>query len=279
MLNWVVIDEIIKRGLLEDINNQDITTDNIIDEDSISQGHMLAKEEGVIAGLLVVERVFRILDEDIKVHFNVKDGYKVKAGTRIAFFEGKTRALLKGERLALNLIQRMSGIATMARKYQETVRDYPVKIVDTRKTTPCLRILEKYAVRIGGAFNHRFNLSEAVMIKDNHISAAGGISEAILRIKDKISHTVKIEIEVESIEGLLEAIKAGADIVMLDNMGVDEMKRAVEAAKGRVLLEASGGITLDTLLEVAKTGVDIISVGALTHSVKAMDISLKLNSY
>jgi len=279
MLNWVVIDEIIKRGLLEDINNQDITTDNIIDEDSISQGHMLAKEEGVIAGLLVVERVFRILDEDIKVHFNVKDGDKVKAGTRIAFFEGKTRALLKGERLALNLIQRMSGIATMARKYQETVRDYPVKIVDTRKTTPCLRILEKYAVRIGGAFNHRFNLSEAVMIKDNHISAAGGISEAILRIKDKISHTVKIEIEVESIEGLLEAIKAGADIVMLDNMGVDEMKRAVEAAKGRVLLEASGGITLDTLLEVAKTGVDIISVGALTHSVKAMDISLKLNSY
>jgi len=274
LFNWLLVDEIIKNGLKEDINNIDITTDNLIDDESKSVAHMLAKEEGVIAGLYVAEKVFKILDKDINVKFNVKDGDKVEEGTVIAQIEGSTKAILKGERLALNLIQRMSGIATISRKYREITKDLPVRIVDTRKTTPGLRILEKYAVRVGGCHNHRYNLSEAVMIKDNHIKALGGIKDAIHKIKNNVSHTIKIEVEVDSIEGLKEAIKAGADIVMLDNMSIEDMKKAVEIAKGKVILEASGGITLDRLIEVAKTGIDVISVGALTHSVKAMDISL-----
>ncbi|KAE9633187.1 carboxylating nicotinate-nucleotide diphosphorylase [Defluviitalea raffinosedens] len=278
MLNWILVDEIIKNGLKEDINNIDITTDTLIDDESKSAAQLLAKEEGVIAGLNVFERVFKILDQDVVVKFNVKDGDKVEKGTVIARIEGSTKAILKGERLALNLLQRMSGIATASRKYSDIVKNFPVRIVDTRKTTPGLRILEKYAVRAGGAYNHRFNLSESVLIKDNHIVAAGGIKEAIHKVKGRISHTVKVEIEVETIEGLKEAIEAGADMVLLDNMSLEEMKKAVEIGKGKVILEASGGITLDDLVDVAKTGVDIISVGALTHSVKAMDISLKFIS-
>jgi nicotinate-nucleotide pyrophosphorylase (carboxylating) len=276
LFNWILVDEIIRNGLKEDINNIDITTDILIDDESKSVGRMLAKEKGVIAGLYIVKRVFETLDRDIKVKFNVKDGDKVEKGTVIAQIEGSTKAILKGERLALNLIQRMSGIATVSRKYRDLVKDFPVRIVDTRKTTPGLRILEKYAVRVGGCYNHRYNLSEAVMIKDNHIEAIGGIKEAIIKAKNNLSHTVKIEVEVESIEELKEAIEAGADIVMLDNMSFEDMKKAVEIGKGKVVLEASGGITLDQLAEVAKTGVDIISVGALTHSVKAMDLSLVL---
>ncbi|WIF95900.1 carboxylating nicotinate-nucleotide diphosphorylase [Caminicella sporogenes] len=276
MLNWVLVDEIIKNGLKEDINNIDITTDNLIDDESISVAYMLAKEEGVIAGLYVAERVFKILDKNVNVKFNVKDGDKVEKGTVIAEIKAHTKAILKGERLALNLIQRMSGIATISRKYRDVVKDFPVRIVDTRKTTPGLRILEKYAVRIGGCHNHRYNLSEAVMIKDNHIKAVGGIREAILKVKDKIPHTIKVEVEVESITELKEAIDAGADIVMLDNMELEDMKKAVEIGKGKVIIEASGGITLDKLVQIAEVGVDVISVGALTHSVKAMDISLSI---
>ncbi|RKD26916.1 nicotinate-nucleotide pyrophosphorylase [carboxylating] [Caminicella sporogenes DSM 14501] len=276
MLNWVLVDEIIKNGLKEDINNIDITTDNLIDDESKSMAYMLAKEEGVIAGLYVAERVFKILDKEVNFKFNVKDGDKVEKGTIIAEIKGNTKAILKGERLALNLIQRMSGIATISRKYRDVVKDFPVRIVDTRKTTPGLRILEKYAVRIGGCYNHRYNLSEAVMIKDNHIKAAGGIREAILKVKDKIPHTIKVEVEVESITELKEAIDAGADIVMLDNMELEDMKKAVEIGKGKVIIEASGGITLDKLVQIAEVGVDVISVGALTHSVKAMDISLNI---
>lgn len=274
MLNWVLIDEIITNGLKEDINNIDITTDNLIDSESKSKAYMIAKEDGVIAGLSIVKRVFESIDREIEVIFNVKDGDKVKRGTKITEIGGKTRAILKGERLALNLLQRMSGIATTCNKYSEIVKGYNVRVVDTRKTTPGLRILEKYAVRIGGCHNHRYNLSDAVMIKDNHIKACGGIKEAVVKIKERIPHTVKVEVEVEDIEGLEEAIKAGADIVMLDNMSPDQMKNAVNVSKGRVILEASGGISINTLVDVAKTGVDVISIGALTHSVKSLDISL-----
>lgn len=277
MFNWVSVDEIIMNGLKEDINNIDITTDNLIDDESISKAYMIAKENGVIAGLSVAKRVFQIIDNEAYVTFNVEDGHEVKKGTKIAHIKGKTKAILKGERLALNLLQRMSGIASISRKYSEIVKDYNVRIVDTRKTTPGLRILEKYAVRMGGCYNHRYNLSDAVMIKDNHIKAAGGIKEAVFKIKDIIPHTVKVEVEVESIEALEEAIKAGADIVMLDNMEPNQMKKAVEVAASKVILEASGDITMNTLIDVAKTGVDVISVGALTHSVKAMDISLNIN--
>jgi nicotinate-nucleotide pyrophosphorylase (carboxylating) len=274
MLNWILVDEIIYNGLKEDINNFDITTDILIDKESKSLAHMLAKEEGVIAGLNVAQRVFEILDKDVNVKINVKEGDKVSKGTVIAQIEGSTKAILNGERLALNLIQRMSGIATISRKYRDIVKDIPVRIVDTRKTTPGLRILEKYAVRVGGCYNHRYNLSEAVLIKDNHIKAIGGIKKAIDKIKNNLSHTIKVEVEVESIEGLKEAIEAGADIVMLDNMNLEDMRKAVEIGRGKVILEASGGITIEELVETAKTGVDVISVGALTHSVKALDISL-----
>lgn len=276
MLNWVLVDEIIKNGIKEDMNNIDITTDNLIDDKSRSTAHLLAKEEGIIAGLCIAERVFKILDKDVKVKFHAKDGDKVEKGKIIATIEGSTKAILKGERLALNLLQRMSGIATASGKYRDVVKSFPVRITDTRKTTPGLRILEKYAVRVGGCFNHRYNLSEAVLIKDNHIVAAGGIKEAIHKIKNNVSHTIKVEVEVKSIKELKEAIEAGADIVMLDNMSLEDMKKAVEISKGRVILEASGGITIDELVEVAKTGVDVISVGSLTHSVKAMDISLNI---
>ncbi|MDI9487744.1 MAG: carboxylating nicotinate-nucleotide diphosphorylase [Bacillota bacterium] len=274
MLNWILVDEIIYNGLKEDINNFDITTDILIDKESKSLAHMLAKEEGVIAGLNVAQRVFEILDKDVNVKINVKEGDKVSKGTVIAQIEGSTKAILNGERLALNLIQRMSGIATISRKYRDIVKDIPVRIVDTRKTTPGLRILEKYAVRVGGCYNHRYNLSEAVLIKDNHIKAIGGIKKAIDKIKNNLSHTIKVEVEVESIKGLKEAIEAGADIVMLDNMNLEDMRKAVEIGRGKVILEASGGITIEELVETAKTGVDVISVGALTHSVKALDISL-----
>lgn len=276
LFNWVLVDEIIINGLKEDITNVDITTDNLIDDESISQAYMIAKEDGVIAGLSVAKRVFEIIDDEVNVTFNVEDGDVVKKGTKIAHIKGKTKTILKGERLALNILQRMSGIASISRKYSEIVKGYNVRIVDTRKTTPGLRILEKYAVRMGGCHNHRYNLSDAVMIKDNHIKAAGGIKEAVFKIKYRIPHTVKVEVEVESIEALEEAIEAGADIVMLDNMEPNRMEKAVKVAASRVIIEASGGITMNTLIDVAKTGVDVISVGALTHSVKAMDISLNI---
>ncbi|SKC92073.1 carboxylating nicotinate-nucleotide diphosphorylase [Maledivibacter halophilus] len=276
MFNWVLIDEIIVNALKEDISNIDITTDNLIDNKSISKACMITKENGVIAGLAVAKRVFEMIDGEIKVIFNVKDGDEVTKGVNIAEIKGSTKAILKGERIALNILQRMSGIASISKKYSEIVKDYPVRIVDTRKTTPGLRILEKYAVRVGGCHNHRYNLSESVMIKDNHIRAVGGIKKAVAKIKDRTSHTVKIEVEVESVNKLKEAIEAGADIVMLDNMNIDEMTKAVKVAEGRVLLEASGGLNIGNIVDVAKTGVDIISVGALTHSAKAMDISLNI---
>ena len=276
-MNKAVVAEIIKMGLIEDINNIDVTTDNLISETSTCKATLTVKEDGVISGLDIARQVFKTLDSNIKTIFFVKEGAEVKKGDKLFEIEGKTKAILKGERLALNIIQRMSGISTQAREYAKLVEEINVKIVDTRKTTPGLRILEKYAVKVGGCFNHRYNLSDAIMIKDNHINAAGGITKAVEKIKKRISIVTKIEVEVQTIDQLNEALKSKVDIIMLDNMSVAMMKEAVEIASGEVLLEASGCITKDNLVEVAKTGVDIISVGALTHSVKTLDISLNID--
>jgi len=276
LLNQIIIDEIIKNALIEDMNYGDITTDTLIEENGTSLAVITAKQAGVVAGLSVAGRVFEMLDSDISFQALKSDGDTIQKGEMIAKIKGKTRAILKGERLALNLLQRMSGIATKAREYSELVKGTGTRIADTRKTTPSLRILEKYAVRMGGCHNHRFNLSDAVMIKDNHIEAVGGIAKAIKKVRMTVSHTVKIEVEVQSLEQLEEAIAAKADIIMLDNMDVDTMKKAVEINNGRAVLEASGNITSERIKEISAIGVDIISVGALTHSVKALDISLNI---
>lgn len=274
-MNWLVIDEKIADWLKEDMNSGDITTDSLIDEKLTSSGQFIAKENGVLAGLEVMKRVFSLLDPGIIIDGRVKDGNRVKKGEIIAVIKGKTQSILKGERLALNLLQRMSGIATETAKYVDSLQGLNTKLVDTRKTTPGLRILEKYAVRMGGGYNHRFNLSEGVLIKDNHIKAGGGIQKAVEMAKKTIPHTMKIEIEVETLEQLEEALQAGADIILLDNMDCGTMKEAVLLNRGRAILEASGNVDLTTVRQIAETGVDLISVGAITHSVKALDISLK----
>ncbi len=217
------------------------------------------------------------MDERLNVKLLIEDGQKVAFGDELMIIKGSARSILKAERVSLNLLQRMSGVATMANHYADLVKDYDVRIVDTRKTTPGLRILEKYAVQIGGCHNHRYNLSDAVMIKDNHIEVGGGITASVKKIRSQIPHTMKIEVEVQNLEQLKEAIDVGADIVMLDNMDNDTMKEAVEVNGGRTILEASGGITEERLVSIAETGVDVISVGALTHSVKALDISLLID--
>jgi len=270
------IDEIIKRALEEDIGYRDLTTENLIPEDHRSRGMILAKQDGVIAGLEVARRTFTLLDAGVSFTQLVNDGDRVKSGDRLVELVGNTRALLMGERVALNFLQRMSGIATRTYRLKELIRGEKAEIVDTRKTTPGLRILEKYAVRAGGARNHRFGLFDGVMIKDNHIRAAGGISQAVKAVRQRIPHTIKIEVEVEDLDMLREALEAGADIILLDNMDVTTMKRAVEMTAGRALLEASGGINEHNLVEVARTGVDYISIGALTHSSPALDLSLEL---
>ena len=275
MLNTFYIDEIIKKAFEEDMNYGDITTEALIPNNQISEGKLIAKEKGVLAGQEVFQRAFHILDEKMSVVFIVNEGDVVEAGTLIAIIKGKTKTMLKVERTALNLIQRMSGIATMTYQMVSQVVETNTRIVDTRKTTAGLRALEKYAVRVGGGYNHRFNLSDAVLIKDNHIKAVGSITKAIQTAKDKIPHCMKIEVEVEDLEQLQEAIEAGADIIMLDNMSIEQMKQAVEINAGRTILEASGNVSLSNVKEIASVGVDIISCGALTHSVKAMDISLR----
>jgi nicotinate-nucleotide pyrophosphorylase (carboxylating) len=279
MFNKFLVEKIIENALIEDMNYGDLTTDLLIEDSSISKAIMIAKEDGVIAGIPIAERVFKLLDQNMVFDANKKDGDDIKQGEQIAVIQGSTINILKGERLALNLIQRMSGIASQAKRYADAVKDYPTKIVDTRKTTPGLRVLEKYSVRMGGCYNHRFNLSDAVMIKDNHIKAMGSITNAIEKARKHIPHTIKIEVEVESLEQLKEALKAKADIIMLDNMDLETMKEAVSLAKGKAILEASGNVTIEKVRSIAEIGIDIISVGALTHSVRAMDISLKIVSY
>ncbi len=276
-MEWYLLDEKIKGWLAEDLPYGDATSDPLFPDAHQSVGTFVAKEEGCIAGLLVAQRVFSVLSDEVHMTFLVEDGCRVSKGDAIAGISGRTRDILKGERLALNLMQRMSGIATLTRKYADLLEGTGTKIVDTRKTTPGLRELEKYAVRMGGGHNHRFNLSEAVMLKDNHIEAAGGITQAVETVRAAVTHMTKIEVEVENLFQFEEAMSAGAEVILLDNMDTETMAKAVAMKRGNVLLEASGNITLDRISEIAKAGVDIISSGALTHSVKSLDISLDLH--
>lgn len=264
--------------LEEDMPYGDITSQNINFLENHVLATFIAKEVGVICGIDVMKLVFQTIDRSILFEPSVKDGDFVKSGLILGTLSGPLDKILMGERLALNLSQRLSGIATMSHLYAQVVKDYPVRIVDTRKTTPGLRQLEKYAVRVGGCYNHRYGLSDAVMVKDNHIAGAGSMEKAVTQIRSNIPHTTKIEVEVESLKAFKEALDLGVDIIMLDNMTNDMLSTAVTINQGRALLEASGNMTLDRIVDVAKTGVNIISVGALTHSVKALDISLKFLS-
>lgn len=275
MIDKMYIDATILNALKEDMPLGDITTDNTIKNGSASKARFIAKQDMVVAGLDVSERVFKLLDEGIQFTRLVEDGMLVHKGDIIAEIEGSTSAMLKAERTALNFLQRLSGISTKTSQFVDKIKDLPAKIVDTRKTTPGLRYLEKYAVKTGGGQNHRFCLSDGVLIKDNHIMAAGGIKKAIEQVRGHIPHTIKIEVETETMEQVAEAIEAGADIIMLDNMSPDMMREAVKFINRKALVEASGNITLDKVRSVAETGVDIISVGALTHSVEAADISMR----
>lgn len=276
-MDWFQLDDQIKAWLIEDMPYGDATSDPLFSGTHKSSGRFLAKEEGCIAGLPVAKRVFEMLTPEIHFQQKVSDGDLVAEGTVLAEIDGPTRQILKGERLALNLMQRLSGVATITNAYTKELAKTGAVITDTRKTTPGIRALEKYAVRMGGGRNHRFNLSEAVMLKDNHIQAAGGIRQAVERLRVNLPHTVKIEVEVDNLVQYEEALEARADIILLDNMDVSSMGKAVAARRGNVLLEASGNITLERVSEVAATGVDIISCGALTHSVKSLDISLEID--
>lgn len=276
MMDWDTQD-LIRGALQEDIGHQDITTANLVDAEQRSRGVFLAKSAGIVAGIQVALQVFRCLDEDIQFTVVKNDGEEISPGDILAIIEGSTRTLLMGERVALNFLQRLSGIATRTNHMVDLIRYEKAEIVDTRKTTPGLRRLEKYAVSVGGARNHRFGLYDGAMIKDNHIKVAGGIQKAVSTLRTRIPHTIKIEVEVENLEQLQEALEARADIILLDNMDIDTLHQAVQLTAGQALLEASGGITEDTLAEVARTGVDFISIGALTHSTSSLDISFNLD--
>jgi nicotinate-nucleotide pyrophosphorylase (carboxylating) len=275
-MNRLILTNIVKQALLEDIQNGDITSAAIFNDNFTARGVFTAKATGVLAGNQVVSEVFQQLDAEIKCRKTLSDGSRLNPGTEIAVWQGPIKSLLAGERVALNFLQRLSGIAAQTAELVELTRDYPVKIVDTRKTTPGLRMLEKYAVRMGGGCNHRFNLADAVLIKDNHIAACGSIKEAVRRAKNYIPHTMTIEVEVEHQSQVEEALEAKADIIMLDNMAAPEMAAMVKLINHRAIVEASGNVNKKTIREIAATGVDIISVGALTHSVKALDISLDI---
>ncbi|HZK17959.1 MAG TPA: carboxylating nicotinate-nucleotide diphosphorylase [Clostridia bacterium] len=268
---------LIENSLREDVGRGDLTTLSIVSPEARARGIIYAKETGVIAGLSVVKSVFQYLSPSMEFKSFVPDGVTVRDGTVLAEVNGSARAILTGERLALNFLQHLSGIASKTREFVNKVKDLRVSIVDTRKTTPGLRELEKYAVRAGGGCNHRFALYDAVLIKDNHIKMAGGITEAVGHAKKYISPLTKIEVEVEDIQQLKVALEAGADIIMLDNMSCEMMREAVLLVDKRVLLEASGGVNEGNVRDIAETGVDMISVGALTHAVRSLDISLDIN--
>lgn len=272
-----ITDEIIERALHEDINYVDVATDYLLDDDDISTARFVAKASGVLCGIDIAIRTFEMLDKDISVQINIKDGGKVNKGDVIAVVTGKTKAILKAERTALNILQHMSGIASETAKYAECCKGTNAHVTETRKTLPGLRPIEKYAVTVGGGKNHRYNLSDAAMLKDNHIDAYGSITKAVEALRSKIGHMIKIEVEVRNEDELREALGCNADVIMLDNMTCEQMKKCVEIANGKAVLEASGNVTLENMAEVAATGVDIVSVGALTHSVKAFDISLKID--
>ena len=273
-MNYLIVDKMIREALIEDIPNEDISTNSVVGEESRSTVDLICKADGVIPGLGVYKRVFDILG-DVEIEFYVKDGDKVQNKQLLAKLTGSTRNLLMGERVALNYLQRMSGIATMTNKFVEKLEGSNTKLLDSRKTIPNLRILDKYSVKMGGGNNHRMNLSDAVMLKDNHIGAAGGVKEAIEAARNYASFVTKIEVEVETLDMVKEAVEAGADIIMLDNMDLETAKKALKIIDHRAIVEFSGNVTLDNIEEIGKIGVDVVSSGALTHSVKALDISMK----
>ncbi|RLC26015.1 MAG: carboxylating nicotinate-nucleotide diphosphorylase [Deltaproteobacteria bacterium] len=272
------VERMIRLALEEDLGPGDVTTDAVISGDVQGRASLFSREEVVLAGLAVFQDVFRVLDPEVAFELCFGEGDRIPAGGCVCSLRGRLRSILKGERTALNFLQRMSGIATLTREYVDRAGTGEVKILDTRKTTPGLRWLEKYAVRVGGGTNHRFGLFDGILIKDNHIAAAGSIRAAVDLAGKNAPHGLKIEVEVENLAGVAEALSAGADVILLDNMSVDEMHKAVELVGGRALLEASGGVTLDTVGPIAQTGVDMISVGALTHSARAVDLSLEIVS-
>ncbi|MEW9702475.1 carboxylating nicotinate-nucleotide diphosphorylase [Paenibacillus sp. SI8] len=279
-LNMELIRKNIRLWLEEDIGTGDVTTLTTIPLDHASKGIIHVKEDGIVCGLAIAKEVFAVVDPSLRFEPKVAEGSSVKKGTILAEVEGSTRSILLGERLSLNLMQRMSGIATKTREFVEALEGLPTRLVDTRKTTPGHRLLEKYAVRVGGGHNHRFGLYDAVMIKDNHIKGSGGITQAVKAARQQIPHTMKIEVEVENFDQLHEALSAGADIIMLDNMRPEKMKEAVTIIKSKaphIVVEGSGSVTVQTIKPMAETGIDVISVGRLTYSVSALDISLDLN--
>lgn len=270
------IEDLIDLALKEDIGPGDITTDNIVTADMQGKGIVVAKQDMVIAGLQVAEKVFKALEPRVDFATDFRDGDRVAAGAIVVRVQGALRTLLKGERTALNFLQRLSGIATQACAFVEMVAGTSVKLVDTRKTTPGWRVLEKYAVRVGGAYNHRMGLYDGVLIKDNHIAVAGGISQAVRKARQAISHLVKVEVETTTPEEVQQALAAGADIIMLDNMDLDQIREAVRMINKKALVEVSGGVTREKLKDLAQTGVDLISIGALTHSAVAVDLSMRI---
>ncbi|MBW1741240.1 MAG: carboxylating nicotinate-nucleotide diphosphorylase [Deltaproteobacteria bacterium] len=269
-------EKLIRLALAEDIGPGDVTTDALIEPDRVARAVIFAKESLVLAGLQVAQEVFTTLDPAMRFETFFQDGDRIGTGDTILKASGKLHALLTGERTALNFLQRLSGIATLTRQYVDQVAGSHVRLTDTRKTLPGWRRLEKYAVKIGGAHNHRFGLYDGILIKDNHIAACGGISEAVARVRNHRPHLLRIEVEVSDLNQVKEALENGVDVIMLDNMDLDDIRKAVRLIDGRALVEVSGGMTLDTLAEVANTGVDIISIGALTHSARAVDISMKV---
>lgn len=271
----LVADKYIRLALEEDISSEDVTTNAVMPEAKLGEVDLICKEDGMIAGLQIFERVFLLLDPKTEVTFFVKDGEHVTAGQRMATVKGDIRVLLSGERTALNYLQRLSGIATYTRSVADLLEGSKTTLLDTRKTTPCMRVFEKYAVRLGGGSNHRYNLSDGVLLKDNHIDAAGGVKEAILAAKAYAPFVRKIEVETETLAMVREAVEAGADIIMLDNMTHEEMAEAIRIIDGRAETECSGNITRENIKKIVDLGIDYVSSGALTHSAPILDISLK----
>ena len=268
-------DPLILSALQEDITSEDITTNSVMPHYQLGEVELICKEDGVIAGLDVFKRVFTLLDENTEVTFSCKDGDRVRKGEKLGIIRGDIRVLLSGERTALNFLQRMSGIATYTRKIADLLEGTKTKLLDTRKTTPNMRVFEKYAVKVGGGYNHRYNLSDGILLKDNHIGAAGGVKEAVQMAKEYAPFVRKIEIEVENLDMLREALEAGADIIMLDNMSVEDMREAVKLCAGKAETECSGNVTKENVAKLVDIGVDYISSGALTHSSPILDLSLK----
>ena len=269
------VDPLILSALQEDITSEDITSNSVMPHYQLGEVELICKEDGVIAGLDVFMRVFTLLDENTEVTFSCKDGDRVRKGEKLGIIRGDIRVLLSGERTALNFLQRMSGIATYTRKIVDLLEGTKTKLLDTRKTTPNMRVFEKYAVKVGGGYNHRYNLSDGILLKDNHIGAAGGVKEAVQMAKEYAPFVRKIEIEVENLDILREALEAGADIIMLDNMSVEDMREAVKLCAGKAETECSGNVTKENVAKLVDIGVDYISSGALTHSSPILDLSLK----